>query len=94
MWQCEHRASLSPVLVQLQTGNKGVWGSWNAEESWESQLSFLKKLGALLRSGTTRMVDSNTDGFVNFQVALLDFGATRGFDEKFTDVYIEVRTVS
>ncbi|NXD23464.1 COQ8A kinase, partial [Spelaeornis formosus] len=28
--------------------------------------------------------------FVHFQVALLDFGATRGFDEKFTDVYIEV----
>lgn len=25
-------------------------------------------------------------------MALLDFGATRGFDEKFTDVYIEVRS--
>lgn len=32
----------------------------------------------------------NTNSFVHFQVALLDFGATRGFDEKFTDVYIEV----
>lgn len=49
---------LSPVLVQLlglQTGNKGVRGSWDAEESWESQLSFLKKSGAFLRSGSTRM---------------------------------------
>lgn len=36
----------------------------------------------------------NTKRFVCFQVALLDFGATRGFDEKFTDVYIEVRTCS
>lgn len=36
----------------------------------------------------------NTKRFVHFQVALLDFGATRGFDEKFTDVYIEVRTCS
>lgn len=26
----------------------------------------------------------------NPQVALLDFGATRGFDESFTDLYIEV----
>lgn len=26
-----------------------------------------------------------------YQVALLDFGATRGFDETFTDLYIEVR---
>lgn len=51
----------SPVLVQLlglQTGNKGVRGSWNAEESWESQLSFLKKSGAFLRSGSTRKIDS------------------------------------
>lgn len=28
---------------------------------------------------------------VLLQVALLDFGATRGFDQCFTDVYIEVR---
>lgn len=27
------------------------------------------------------------------QVALLDFGATRGFDQEFTDVYIEVRVL-
>lgn len=26
------------------------------------------------------------------QVALLDFGATRGFDKSFTDIYIEVRS--
>uniref|UniRef100_A0A7M4E6Y1 Atypical kinase COQ8A, mitochondrial n=1 Tax=Crocodylus porosus TaxID=8502 RepID=A0A7M4E6Y1_CROPO len=28
------------------------------------------------------------------KVALLDFGATRGFDEKFTDLYIEVRAAA
>lgn len=28
----------------------------------------------------------------NSQVALLDFGATRSFDESFTDMYIEVRS--
>lgn len=28
-----------------------------------------------------------------FQVALLDFGATRGFDASFTDVYIEVKMI-
>lgn len=33
-----------------------------------------------------------TFGFGNFQVALLDFGATRGFDKSFTDMYIEVRS--
>lgn len=33
----------------------------------------------------------NAEVFVHIQVALLDFGATRGFDEKFTDLYIEVR---
>lgn len=27
------------------------------------------------------------------QVALLDFGATRGFNKHFTDAYIEVRSV-
>lgn len=27
------------------------------------------------------------------QVALLDFGATRGFNKHFTDTYIEVRSV-
>lgn len=29
----------------------------------------------------------------DFQVALLDFGATRGFDASFTDVYIEVNKI-
>lgn len=30
--------------------------------------------------------------FWDLQIALLDFGATRGFDKSFTDMYIEVRS--
>lgn len=88
---CEHRPYLLRyVLAQtfvLLSGNKGDGGKLSCSGKALQPAELPEDIRSLLDSW-----HCNTGGFVHFQVALLDFGATRGFDEKFTDVYIEVRT--
>lgn len=45
-------------------------------------------VGALGRG--SQLLVTNSPGIAHFQVALLDFGATREFDRSFTDLYIQV----
>lgn len=74
------------ICVPL-AGNKGVRGKLSCRgKALSLQQHYLLKVRLYL-SGW----HCHTDGFVHFQVALLDFGATRGFDYEFIDVYIEVR---
>lgn len=99
VWQCEHRPCLlCHVLVQMSvllSGNTGVRGKLSCSGKALQPAKLPEDIRNLLKVRLYLSVwHCNTDELVHFQVALLDFGATRGFDEKFTDVYIEVRTCS